>query len=162
MPEDLKSIIIDGFDHMKKKDFLDIDNEDFALRFDVWGPTFRLSWIKNKSGKYRGTDIWKTLLDVIKKKFGLKDITASAEKGYDSVDKVELNGYYTMLRWGFIPDKGIKMFNALLGEDYKSLEEAFSDEKFWSDWLKYGQSWTGVFDASPNSLSWKLLYKKPI
>jgi hypothetical protein len=158
-PKELESIIAPAVAN-PKKDMIVVDNEDFEVRFDLWGDTYRFNWIINRTAKYRGADIFHALITAVEMAYGAKPITTSAEKGYDEQAKKDLNGYYTMLRWGFIPDKGVKMFNALLGETYPTMEAAFKDSSFWKNWRDYGSSYTGVFDMTPGSLSWDLLEKK--
>ena len=72
---------------------------------------------------------------------------------------IVVNGYYTMLRWGFIPEGGIKFINKVLHSNYESLESAIIDPEFWNRWKLEGKEFIGFFDLSSNSLSWKILNK---
>lgn len=159
---ELRDIIEDGLDkalrNKRDKGNIIILNKDFELKFDTFAGLYRLNWIWNESGKYKGTDILKTVLEVVSDRLGDKPVTTTGIRG--EFKGIQTNGAYTMLRWGFLPEGGVEMLNSYLGEDYVSLEAAFKDPVFWENWKKYASEYDGVFDMTPGSLSWDLLLKK--
>lgn len=140
----------------KKGDIL-MKNDDFETKIDTFGDNYRLYWIKNISKKYSGTEIFKSILKTLKNKFGNKPISTTGIKGKFKGKPV--NGYYTMLRWGFIPKGGINFINEKLNTNYKNISEAVTDEKFWELWRNKGCEFDGIFDMQPNSVSYKILNK---
>lgn len=157
--DELCSLIRDAASK-SKNDKIIIKNEDFDLGFDVWpdGPYHRLDWIHNKSGRFKGADILQCAIIVASDIGGEKPVTAFGMLG--DFKGVKLNGAYTMLRWGFLPEDGVEMLNALLGEDYPDMETAFRDPNFWKNWKIYSSDYEGIFDTTPGSLSWDLLKRK--
>ena len=140
-----------------------VDTDDFILKYDDTS-YMTLDWIYMKTNKYRGTDIFKAFLQLAKER-GHNKVKAWAIKGADVVKingkskSIVVNGYYTMLRWGFIPEGGIKFINKVLHSNYESLESAIIDPEFWNRWKLEGKEFIGFFDLSSNSLSWKILNK---
>ena len=152
--QDLYSIISSLF-IPDKKGLVLIKTSDFAIKFDTWGNTYNLYWIKNFSSKFKGTDIFKELLKIVKERVGEKVIIATGIRG--DFKGEDTNGYYTMMRWGFIPEGGISFINKILGTNYEKIEKAFNDSNFWINWKANGVQFDGEFDMSVNSLSWKVL-----
>ena len=154
---ELNNIINANFKPDKHGD-IHIKNNDFEVKFDTFGDNYRLNWIKNFSGKYKGTEIFKNMLHNLHDKIGDKPITATGIKGVFKGKPV--NGYYTMFRWGFVPDGGIKQINKILNTKYNDLESAINDPAFFDKWKENGEEYEGIFDMSPNSISWKLINNK--
>ncbi len=146
---------------IKHKGIYDVlNNDDFELKIDdVSGDHLTLNWIKMKTRKYSGTDILNSLIKYSQEK-NYEYISAYGIKG-DFKGK-PVNGYYTLMRWGFIPDKGVNFINNVLDTKYNSLEEAFSKSIFWENWKKNGTEYTGEFNLETNSLSFKILNKEKI
>lgn len=151
------------------KDFYTlVETTDFTLKYDDASEDhITLNWIyiKNKSSNISGTDLFKALIEIAKSK-GIYKIFAYGIKGYDIIEvdgvkkSIWVNGYYTMLRWGFIPDKGIHFLNKILKTNYNSLEEAYKEQNFWDSWKENGKEFTGVFDlSSEETLSMRILNK---
>ncbi len=147
------------------KEYKDLETEDFMLRIGEMTSHITLSWIYTKTSKYSGTDILKALIKYCQEN-GFKSITGYGIKGHDSViidgkrKSIVTNGYYSLMRWGFIPDKGVKFINKTLKTNYSTLEDAFSDKEFWTKWKEDGKEYTGEFDVSSNSLSFRVLDKQ--
>lgn len=132
-----------------------VDSPDFQLKYDDKGD-FMFSWIYMKTSKFRGTDVFKALL-MIAQKEGAKEIHALAAKG--KTNDVLANGYYTLIKWGFVPIKDIDWANKLLGTQYQSWDEAYSDPKFFELWKAKGKEVYVTFDTTPGSLSMKTFSK---
>lgn len=147
------------------KDYKDLETDDFMLRIGEMTSHVTLSWIYTKTNKYSGTDILKALIKYCQES-GFKTITGYGIRGTDSViingkrKIITTNGYYSLMRWGFIPDKGIKFINNILKTNYTTLEDAFSNKEFWTKWREDGKEYTGEFDVSSNSLSFNVLDKQ--
>jgi hypothetical protein len=154
--QNLEDLISHSIVPNKKGDVL-IKNDDFEAKIDTFGDYYRLYWIKNISRKYSGTEIFKNILKTLSNKFGNRPVSATGIKGEFKGKPV--NGYYTMFRWGFIPEGGIDFINNQLGTSYESLEKAVNDNGFWEMWKANGTEIEGIFDMSPGSLSWKILNK---
>lgn len=156
----IKNKMITGKDGYKS-----IETPDFILKIDEVDTHVTLSWIYMKTQKYKGTDVLNAIIKYSKSK-GYKSITGFGIRGTDIVKidgkskTIETNGYYTLMRWGFIPDNGIKMINRVLKTKYPSLIAAYKDPEFWTKWKQNGKDYTGEFDIAPNSLSWKILLHK--
>ena len=144
-----------------------VENNNFSLKIDyITGDYLTLAWIHIKNKEYiNGTELLKSLIPYSKKR-NLKYIHAYGIKGYDMAyvnNKMKLittNGYYTLMRWGFIPYKKEIFLNKVLKTDYKSLEDAYSDPNFWINWKERGIAYVGDFDLEENSLSYKVLNKE--
>ncbi len=132
-----------------------VDSPDFQLKYDDKGD-FMFSWIYMKTSKFRGTDIFRALLAIAQKE-GAKEIHALAAKG--KTNDVLANGYYTLVKWGFIPIKDVEWANKLLGTQYQSWDEAYSDPKFFELWKAKGKEVYVTFDTTPGSLSMKTFGK---
>lgn len=132
-----------------------IDTPDFQLKYDDKGD-FMFSWIYLKTNKYRGADIFKAVLRLAKE-VGAKEIHALAAKGV--TNNVDATGYFVLVKWGFLPIKGIEWVNKLLGTSYQSFEEAYNDSNFLPMWKQKGQEGYVTFDLTPGSLSMKVFNK---
>jgi hypothetical protein len=142
-----------------------VETSDFILKIDDMTNHVTLSWIYTKTRTYSGTDIIRALIKYAQEK-NYKFIAGYGIKGFDIVEiegkktRIVTNGYYSLMRWGFLPDKGIKVINKKLKTNYATLEDAFSDSSFWTTWKDNGGDYTGEFDLKPNSLSFKVLDKQ--
>lgn len=155
--------------HIKEDRFYYIsENEDFTIKYDFVGEeSMGLDWIYNKTRKYTGTSLFKCLIQI-----GLENkmhmIKTYAVKGNDLIKidgytrAIQTNGYYTMLRWGFVPDGGINFLNGVLGTDYPDLETAYNDSEFWSNWRENGIEFVGFFYLNKDSISFDVLDKKTL
>ena len=149
-----------------KDDFYQvIDTEDFVLKLDNVGDYLTINWIWMKTRKYSGTELFNAIIKYAENKgydtiyaFGIKGKNLVKADGKNQV--IIVNGYYTLMRWGFIPDKGINFINRILKEKYESFEDAFSDPEFWIKWKSKGVEYGGSFDLTPNSLSFKILNRE--
>ena len=133
-----------------------VNNNDFQLNFEDKGD-FMLRWIYLKTNKYKGKDIMKALVKIVQES-GDNEMSALASK--DVVNGVETNGFYSLVRWGFCPTKGIDWVNKILGTNYESMDAAYADPKFLPLWKTKGKECWVTFDLTPNSLSIKTLYKE--
>lgn len=138
-----------------KKGINIVTTPDFVIKFDYEGPKATLIWIHSKTTKYKGKDVFKSLINYLSSK-GVKTIGAWGTKGI--VYGVQASGYYAILKWGFVPEN-MEEINTILGTKYSNFEEASNDPEFWSNWKQKGKDYYGVFDLKPNSLSWKLFNK---
>ncbi len=151
-------------DLIKTKKFSQINNEDFSLRFDFIDDYVILLWIYNKSKKYSGREIFYQFIKYINS-LGIREIYAYAAKGIDHIRdgkksiKINDTGYFNLLKWGFIPTEGINFINKTLKSNYKSFEEMFSDNEFFSIWKEKGKEFPCVFDTDKNSISMKQFLK---
>lgn len=143
-----------------------VETSDFIVKFnEVSGKHLSFNWCYMKTKKFSGTDILRALIMYSQKK-GYRYISGYGIKGYDKAKidgkykDIKVNGFYTIMRWGFLPDKGVKFINKVLKSNYSSLEDAFSDSFFWQQWKEKGVEFYGEFDLSPNSLSFKVLNKE--
>jgi hypothetical protein len=134
-------------------------SEDYDINFDVFlKDSYRLNWIRNLSKRYKGTDIFETLLKWISDRIGIAKITATGIKG--KFKGIPVNGYYTMMRWGFLPEDGVDFINDTLGTTYIDERDAVCDSDFWLLWKEDGVEFEGVFDMKDNSLSYTVLHRK--
>lgn len=135
------------YDHFYKV----VQNDDFILKWDESEDHLTLSWIYRISDKYKGREIFNSLIEYCKKK-NIPRITAYCVRGYDSIsinnqkEEIYDNGYYTLLKWGFKPDKGIKLINKTLKTNYKTIESAVRSPLFWKKWKDDGVDFTGYYD----------------
>lgn len=148
----VESINISDSDVKLKRGLSIIETEDYIINFDYEGEKATLNWINTKTNKYKGKEIFNAFLDYMKSK-GVRKIGAYGTKG--NVYGIKAYGYYVMLKWGFIPEN-ISEINDLLSTSYNSFEEALQDSNFWNQWKEKGDDYYGIFDLTPNSLSWKL------
>jgi hypothetical protein len=144
------------------------ENEDFTIKYDFVGEeSMGLDWIYNKTNKYNGTDLFKCLVQIALEN-NLHMIKSYAIKGGDMIrvngipQIIQTNGYYTILRGGFIPDGGVDFLNGVIGTDYVDLESAYNDPSFWSNWRENGIEFVGFFYLAKNSLSFDILDKKTL
>ena len=147
----------------KDRFYKTLETDDFMIKFDeITGDSLTIDWIYNISNKIRGIDIFKGIIEYCNKKnydsihaYGIRGL------GYVNDDKqsvgVETNGYYTMMRWGFVPKNGVKDINKILKTKYKSIDDMYLDQNFWTKWKKDVNDYAGVFDLNKNSLSYKIL-----
>ena len=148
---DTTSLINDS--NVKMKRGLNVvTTPDFVVNFDYEGDKATLNWIHSRTTKYKGREVFKSLISYLQSK-GVKKIGAWGTKGL--VYGVQANGYYAMLRWGGEPEGGIKEINNILRTDYKSLDLAKKDPVFWGLWKKNGKDIFVTFDLRPNSQFWK-------
>lgn len=143
-----------------------IKNDDFDVKIDTFGDSYTLNWINVKSKNVKGTELFKSILHGLKK-LGDRPIHAYGIRGTDIIKGedgknkiINVNGYYTVLRWGFFPDKGVKYINKTLKTNYPTMEDAYKDPTFWENWKENGKEFTGVFDMNKNSTSWKVLNRE--
>ena len=142
-----------------------IETEDFFLKLDDVGGYLSFNWIWMKTKKYNGTDLFRAIIKYTEKKgfakisgFGIRG--KNVVKSFGKKKLIDVNGYYSLMRWGFLPNKGVKLINKSLKENYESLEYAFSDPTFWNKWKEKGVEYAGTFDMTPNSLSFKILNRE--
>jgi hypothetical protein len=140
----------------KEGDSFIVSNEDFELKYEADSSDFIFRWVLVKSPKYKGKDIFKAIIDIAKKE-GYKEINALAAKG--KTNNVTANGYYSLVKWGFIPTKDITWVNKLLNTSYNSYDEAFNDPNFLPLWKEKGKETYAIFDLDPNSTSFKQFNK---
>jgi hypothetical protein len=140
----------------KEGDSFIVSNEDFELKYEADSSDFIFRWVLVKSSKYKGKDIFKAIIDIAKKE-GYKEINALAAKG--KTNNVSANGYYSLVKWGFIPTKDITWVNKLLNTSYNSYDEAFNDPNFLPLWKEKGKETYAIFDLDPNSTSFKQFNK---
>jgi hypothetical protein len=133
-----------------------VDNNDFQLNYEDKGG-FMFRWIYLKTNKYKGKDILKALVKIAQKS-GANEMSALASK--DVVNGVETNGFYSLVKWGFEPTKGIDWINKVLGTNYKDLETAYNDPNFLPLWKTKGKECWVTFDLIPGSLSNRILAKE--
>lgn len=128
-----------------------VQNNDFILKWDETEDHLTLSWIYRISDKYKGRDIFNSLIEYCKKK-NIPRITAYCVRGNDSIivnnNKKEIydTGYYTLLKWGFKPDKGVKFLNKTLKTNYSTIESAIKSPIFWKKWKDKGVDFTGYYE----------------
>lgn len=139
-----------------KAGFMVVNSSDFELMYDVMDERVTLMWITKKTENFSGIDLFKGLVLYLKE-IGVETITAWGVKGY--IAKKEGVGYYVLLKWGFIPDKGIILINRMLKTSYKNFCEVYDDPKFFKLWQEKGRDFTGAFSLDKNSLSMKQLSK---
>ena len=120
MNSELYDLVDIGFSHMTKGKSAVCDNPDFKVTFDLFGESYTLYWIHNKTHKFTGTDIFKTILQWLKDNNLENDIRGLGIRGdYHKLDNGEqASGYYALMRWGFIPEN-LKDINLLLDTHYK-------------------------------------------
>lgn len=136
-----------------KNNIPSIKNPDFDIIFDIKDDnTAELTWINNKTNKYKGRDIFEAFMLYLKSK-GIKRVEAWGTKG--KMHGTTAIGYYVMLKYGVIPTN-INDINKILNTNYKNIQDAFKDPSFWENWKANGDDYFGVFDLSNNSLSWKV------
>jgi hypothetical protein len=140
----------------KHNTYEEIKTEDFEIRIEA-GPEFILRWIKNKTKKYTGKQIMQCIINIAKER-GYSEIEAWGSKG--KMEGEQTDGYYKLMLWGFVPNKDISWVNKLVGKNYSSFEEAYSDETFWDLWKQKGKEWpNGSFYLDDNSISMKQFKK---
>lgn len=127
----------------ESKSYTHVNNSDFEIKYNDMDTYLILLWINIKSDKYKGIEVFKALVKFSQEK-NLKFIIAYASKGI--FYKVETTGYYSLLKWGFIPLEGIDLINAALEGNYKSIEEARKDSKFLANWKEKGIAFDGIFE----------------
>ncbi len=140
----------------KKKGYHEIDSQDFVLRYDIVGDSLQLMWIRNRTNRIKGLDIFKQLVKYAQS-INMDDIYGWWVDG--TIDKVPATGYYIGMKWGFMPVDGIKFVNKQLKTNYPDMTAAHADPNFLPMWKAKGRNFTGEFDLKPGSLSLQILSK---
>lgn len=142
----------------KKKFYYILEDDDLFLQYSIMEDShLTLNYIKIKN-KYnvKFVDVIKTLIELCKI-YNLQYIRGSMEKGFAILnnERTMLNGYYSFLRIGFIPDTGINFINKSLKGivKYENMEDIYMDDDFFDIWKEFGKPYSGYFDISKNSLS---------
>jgi hypothetical protein len=129
------------------KSYLLINCEDFEIRYDnVDDENITLCWILKKTNKYQGIYIFNNFVEFLKGK-NFKYIRAYCSNGITIYDHkiIQLNGYYTLLKWKFIPSKGINFINKTLKTNYKDFDEMYNDKTFWNRWKTFGKDFYAIY-----------------
>jgi len=129
---------------------------DYHIIYDISSKLLWIVWINIKTNKFKGIDILMKLIEIAKSK-GCIGLTADWETGI--IQGIEANGYYVGMKWGFLPDKGIKFVNDILKTEYPNFKAMFDDPNFLKMWKEAKVPYSGTFDLSTNSISWQQLNK---
>lgn len=154
----INPIILDSIKQGKEtKCYTHVKNADFEMKYSAMDNYLILLWIHIKpNSNYKGIEVFKALIEFTRTN-NLPVITAFAARR--KFRRINTNGYYSLLKWGFIPDKGISFINKTLGSKYTSIQEAYSDQEFLKRWKEKGAEFDGSFEVSPTSFSMQVLNK---
>lgn len=144
------------FEDLARED-IKVKDENIEFLFTIQDDVCRLNWVQSRNKSVRMTFVFKQFITALQK-LGVRKITANCIRG--NFQRVKCNGYYTLLKWGFIPEGGRGFINKFITPEYDAFwffTELNSSEL--SQWRENGESFEGVFYLDQDSFSMRMFMR---